>query len=260
MRITNLSCVFNFSDIFHRSSLNKVSRQQALQKLSQLQQSISNWEGRDIASNSSEIVYEGKLQVLNKNLKTYAERYVFLLDGMILICKQQKQMDYRLREKFLIRRVDVIDSKEDSNQIDLRFVVINRDQSKVTFKAECSDDKRSWMAALVMLNTKSMLERTLDLYLGNDEKKYPLRFPPSDRYQFAEPNSSQNIVFEDREKTSGVPLIKGATLVKLVERLTYHVYADPMFMKTFLTTYRSFCTPNELLDLLIAVSFLLLLY
>lgn len=268
-QVENFLFFFLCSEIFYRSSLNKVSRQQSLQKLSQLQKSIANWEGPDIASNSSELVHEGNLQVLSKNSsKNFGERYVFLLDGMIIICKQKKRtatlsnsnnslVEYHLREKFLIRRVSVIDVKEDSGLNsqdseagDVKFAIDNK-ETKVTFKAESPEEKRSWMAVLVMLNTKSMLERTLDIYLENEEKKHPLRFPPCDKYRFAEPNSSKNIVFEDNERNSGVQQIKGATLVKLVERLTYHENADPMFMKTFLTTYRSFCKPNELLDLLI---------
>ena len=209
-------------------------------------------------------VAEGKLKVYD-NKKRFADRYVFLCDGMIIVCKQiankrgsvsssASSGEYRLREKHLIRKVDVLD-REDSGADAHTFELAPRDQPKIVFKAESEEEKNSWMAALVMLNTKFTLERLLDVILTNEERKYPLRFPPSDKYKFAEENHPSNIVFEEREKPNGVPLIKGATLVKLVERLTYHIYADPTFMKTFLTTYRSFSTPHELLDLLISVSF-----
>ena len=146
------------------------------------------------------------------------DRYVILCDGMILVCKiitgkrsstsSTQQGEFRLRDKHLIRKVrknkdyriigketsvraltnqlsfkvDVLD-REDTTTERHTFELAPREQPKIVFKAESEDEKNSWMAALVMLNTKCMLERLLDVILSNEEKKHPLRFPPADRYE-----------------------------------------------------------------------------
>jgi len=255
------------SEVFHKYGPGRQSRQQSLHNLGQLQQTIAGWEGKDIVANCSEVVFEGKLKV-GTDKKKLKDRYVILCDGLLIVCSQvvtrrpsastnsmhmsgsSSSGELRFRDKYFIRLINVGD-REDEEGIKNSFELCPRDQQRVILRADSPEEKQAWMACLVMLNTKSMLERTLDVILSEEEKKHPLRFPDSRIYRFAEKDSADNIVFEEREKSSGVPLIKGATLVKLVERLTYHVYATPMFMKTFLTTYRSFCTPTELLDLLI---------
>lgn len=110
------------------------------------------------------------------------------------------------------------------------------------------------------------LERKLDVELQH-EKNMPLPYmPPPESYRFSEPDSRENIIFEDhnsrtitqkdldkqlRGETDHIPVIRCATLIKLVERLTYHKY-QPNIVDSFLTTYRSFISePEELLDLLI---------
>ena len=113
---------------------------------------------------------------------------------------------------------------------------------------------------------RTILERRLDAELQH-ERNMPLPYmPPPEIYRFSEPDSKDNIQFEDshhrtisskdldkqlRNETDPIPVIRYATLIKLVERLTYHKY-QPNIVDSFLTTYRSFITdPEELLDLLI---------
>eukprot|EP01087_Luapelamoeba_hula_P024732 TRINITY_DN951_c0_g1_i2.p1 TRINITY_DN951_c0_g1~~TRINITY_DN951_c0_g1_i2.p1 ORF type:complete len:1420 (+),score=271.34 TRINITY_DN951_c0_g1_i2:114-4373(+) len=69
---------------------------------------------------------------------------------------------------------------------------------------------------------------------------------------FAEADSEDNLRFEPDTVQQPRPIIRGGTLEKLVQRLTYEKYPDPDFVAAFLLTYRSFTTPPELLALLIA--------
>lgn len=96
-----------------------------------------------------------------------------------------------------------------------------------------------------------LLERQLDEARSLEDKAHPLCLPLPELYPFAEADSGENIVFEEGERSHGIPLIRGATLYKLIERLTYHQYPDPHLVRTFLITYRSFTTPLRLLELLI---------
>eukprot|EP01120_Amphizonella_sp_Union-15-10_P012325 TRINITY_DN5451_c0_g1_i1.p1 TRINITY_DN5451_c0_g1~~TRINITY_DN5451_c0_g1_i1.p1 ORF type:complete len:588 (-),score=114.16 TRINITY_DN5451_c0_g1_i1:46-1776(-) len=68
-------------------------------------------------------------------------------------------------------------------------------------------------------------------------------------FNFSEEDNDSNIVFS--EKTiNGKPTIKYASLDKLISKLTWKG-VEPTFLSEFLLTYRSFCTPLELIDGLI---------
>ena len=194
--------------------------------------------------------------------------------------------EFRLKKKYFIRRLEVTDC-EDSDDVKHAFLLSTRrgpsaektrggvadafnasrgvgspleagllmkgaaDNDSIILCAKTAEEKNHWMATLIALQTRPMLDRMLEGKLAEEEKAHPLQLPSPLAYPFAEEDSEMNIVFEPDQTSGGNPVVRGGTLLKLVERLTYHQYASPKFVRTFLTTYRSFCTPHQFLDLLI---------
>ncbi|XP_030001561.1 son of sevenless homolog 1-like isoform X2 [Sphaeramia orbicularis] len=229
----------------------------AIKKMNEIQKNIDGWEGKDIGQCCNEFIMEGTLTRVGAK----HERHIFLFDGLMICCKSNhgpprlpgasSTAEYRLKEKFFMRKVQINDKDDKEGEYRHAFEIILKDGNSVVFAAKSAEEKNGWMAALISLQYRSTLERMLDSALLQEEKEEQMRLPGPELYRFAEPDSEENVVFEENvQSKSGIPIIKAGTVLKLIERLTFHMYADPNFVRTFLTTYRSFCKPQELLDLL----------
>lgn len=135
----------------------RTNRAAALTKMSELQRSIEGWEGKDISQFCNEFVMDGPLGKLSgtsgRSAGRITERHVFLFDGLMVLCKSNNkrssmsvtstlgvnsgardQCEFRLKEKYLIRNIEIIDrdgdhlhhNDNDSNQPKYAFEIAPR--------------------------------------------------------------------------------------------------------------------------------------
>lgn len=206
------------------------SKHLAIKKMNEIQKNIDGWEGKDIGQCCNEFIMEGALTKIGAK----HERHIFLFDGLMISCKANhgqsrlpgySSAEYRLKEKIIMRKMQVVD-KEDTAEYRHAFELVAKDDNSVVFAAKTAEEKSAWMAALISLQYRSTLDRMLDSVLLQEENEQPLRLPSPSVYRFVVEDSEENIVFEDNlQSRNGIPIIKGGTVVKLIERLTYHMYA-----------------------------------
>eukprot|EP00042_Codosiga_hollandica_P048046 m.531087 g.531087 ORF g.531087 m.531087 type:complete len:1223 (-) comp57575_c0_seq2:122-3790(-) len=202
--------------------------------------------------NQVNLLYEGPTTMLNEKTKKKADRQIFVCDGLVMFCKRDdEESAYRIKEFFTMEKPQVKflnDTADMTNSIRVDF----GEGSKVIISFPSAADRHKCAAALHSPTTSKfldvMLERKQDEY---EKEVLPFLLASiRSRYEFVEQDSDANIRFETKAKNLGPPVIKGATQNKLIERLTFPNYVDTNYLRQFLTTYRSFCSKEDLLRLL----------
>ncbi|CAH8831073.1 unnamed protein product [Trichobilharzia szidati] len=129
-------------------------------------------------------------------------------------------------------------------------VISSYPKQRFTFIFLSREDKANWMSALVYLHLSRLFKRYL---MSLPRQDLPLILPSPSIYRYAVPDSPLNIILEppQTDGSSGIPIVRAATILKLIERMTYHEYFDSKTLNAFLLTYRRYVTALELLDLLI---------
>lgn len=138
-----------------------------------------------------------------------------------------------------------------SKTLSILFATKTRIELIIEAEAESDLQEIEPLDSKLAETTRATLEKRLDAELRHESNKPLPYMPPPEIYKFSEPDSKDNIQLEPNPNNNELLEIRCATLIKLVEKLTYHKN-QPTIVDTFLATYRSFLSdPEELLDLLI---------
>ncbi|CAF4591890.1 unnamed protein product, partial [Rotaria sp. Silwood2] len=216
---------------------------------------IENWDIKESTSLIDSHLKHIVIQNSSSNLITNVDRRAILFSTILCLCKGLSNDKWKFKEKIWLRKFNINDKIiiPDHEHV----FEIQCDEKNYILAARSEQDKLQWLCLLMYIRNKSILQRELYNILVNEDAQQVLLTPDPSRYKFCAPNLSTNILIDyhtnDKSSSSSSSsfIIRGATIEKLIEHLTHHQLLHPRFVKSFLMTYKSYCTPLELLNLLI---------
>ncbi|CAF3768719.1 unnamed protein product [Rotaria sp. Silwood1] len=215
--------------------------------------SIENWDIKESISLFDSYLKHIVIQNSSSTLITNVDRRAILFSTILCLCKNLSNDKWKFKEKIWLRKFNINDQIiiPDHEHV----FEIKCDEKNYILAARSEQDKFQWLCLLMYIRNKSILQRELYNILINEDAQQVLLTPDPSRYKFCAPNLPTNILIDyqtnDKSSSSSSFIIRGATIEKLIEHLTHHQLLHPRFVKSFLMTYKSYCTPLELLNLLI---------
>ncbi|XP_072899847.1 spermatogenesis-associated protein 13-like isoform X5 [Hemitrygon akajei] len=153
-------------------------RLESIDKIAQWQVSIVNWEGQDVLTRSSELIFSGELTKISSQGKNQ-QRTLFLFDHQLFFCKKD-----RLRRDLLyykghidmdeIKTVNVEDGKDKDLNLHLKnaFKLISKVTEEVhLFCARKPEDKHRWLQACLDERRRVQEDKELGFEISESQKK-----------------------------------------------------------------------------------------
>lgn len=238
------------------------------ERIQQLSEKIENWEYDNFGPYVLDcLVFRTDRSIISLNSRQEELRLI-LLRNVLLLCKEpektKKDTPCKIKMRFEISKIEIKDSSNYGLELraendENRHKSNNSEYTLINFKIP--DDKPAFLAAIYLIKYRDLLKRRLQHEENEEAKQCPLQLPPSSIYRFTEPDSDANLIFEaegtrlSSGDTSSLmaskKLLRGATLTKLVERLTSHLSPEPNLSYYILATFRTFTNSRVLLNLLI---------
>eukprot|EP01080_Neovahlkampfia_damariscottae_P001212 gene1212-11302_t len=228
--------IFQFNSKRRSGNINLIQSSFELKKTRKRRQNVMNINDDTINDTNNDLINKSSRSSSMNSSITFEEG----INDDILIKNELKEYERKLRNQSL--------DKVQKRKLEKENEIIELEQKLIILKKELNV-VNSILSEFTQIELKKKIKKSTDYYLiTKNEENLKIIFKKNNmetQNKFYEPISNLNSIYDENNE------IKQGNIYKLVYHLTSEINHQNEFDHRFLLTYRSFCSSEELLNLLI---------